>query len=874
MLRFSIIDNSCTLARGVSLMFVLLSLPSMVLAQNEIGGLLGGQLSFGNTSGPNKDVEISAVLKNTGSGQTEIQVTAIVPEGYYLYSMNPEFSGATNISLTDTGTLSADKPKWRADHEPKAVFEKELDQTVEKFFGSVTWSTTLQGTADANTVVSGKFSGLYCSSPDSGGAGECVPIRHRTFTASLAESDINPVRATDGAPVITDGTPVINNDKNPITVTPKIGYGKAAKEGLIRFEIGLQPERPQIGEEVTLSIRTVIAEPWHTFALDQDPDMAGQPTMIEFGVIKGLEPIGSEFKASVEPEIEHPLNDIVQRVHFHEVTWSHRFTMTEPAAELAGFIRFQMCSNGSCLPPTKAEFALTLTARLSGTLSADSPPSQTLVKTSFVTVDSGTEGQSPQEGFLAFVLTAAAAGFLALLTPCVFPMIPVTVAFFLKQEEKRTGSSIKLAVIYSLSIICAFTVLGLVVAGIFGPASLNTLANNKWLNLFFAGLFLVFSLMLLGVFEIQIPSSVLTWTSKREATGGIIGVIFMALTFTLVSFTCTFAFVGSLLAWAAKGQVFWPVVGMLAFSAAFASPFFLLALFPSMLKRLPRSGGWMNDVKVTMGIVELALVAKFLSVADIGFSVGSIPVFITYTGFLVSWIVLAVITGVYLLGLFRKPMGPASLTVKCVKNLSGVTFLVFAGYVAAGISIHPLPLAAVWDNVAAFAPPNVVVKNTDAMGFVISHHELDYALEFEKATAAAKSEQRPMFIDFTGVNCVNCRKMERSVLVDKAVLERLHLLVRAQLYTDLVPGIRDKVFAEQIILQNQKLQNELVGDFTLPFYAVVSADGKVVLASFQGLDRSGGEDFVKFLDTGLKNWETRKQTAVLAKDVVIGGLAR
>ncbi len=488
--------------------------------------------------------------------------------------------------------------------------------------------------------------------------------------------------------------------------------------------------------------------------------------------------------------------------------------------------------------------------------------------------DAVQQDQSPQEGFLAFVVTAAAAGFLALLTPCVFPMIPVTVAFFLKQEEKRAGSSIKLAVIYSLSIICAFTILGLVVAGIFGPASLNTLANNKWLNLFFAGLFLVFSLMLLGVFEIQIPSSLLTWTSKREATGGVIGVIFMALTFTLVSFTCTFAFVGSLLAWAAKGQVFWPVVGMLAFSAAFASPFFLLALFPSMLKRLPRSGGWMNDVKVTMGIVELALVAKFLSVADIGFSVGSIPVFITYTGFLVSWIILAVITGVYLLGLFRKPTGPASLTVKIVKNLSGLTFLVFACYVAAGVFVREMPLAFIWDNVAAFAPPNVVVKNTDTMGFVISHHEMDYALEFEKATAAAESEQRPMFIDFTGVNCVNCRKMERSVLVDKAVLERLHQLVRAQLYTDLVPGIRDKAFAEQIIMQNQELQNELVGDFTLPFYAVVSADGKEVLASFQGLDRSGGEDFVKFLDAGLKSWETKKQTAVSAKDVIIGGLAR
>jgi len=870
MLRYSIFDSLSALARFSCLMLVLLLVPGTIQAQNEPGSLLGGPLSFGNTSGPDSDVEVTAVLKKTEGGQTELQVTAVVPEGYYLYSMNPSFSGATKISLTDTGALTANKPKWVADHDPKSVFEKELDKTVEKFFGSVTWSTTLQGAADAETVVSGKFNGLYCSSSDSGGAGECVPVRNRKFTATLATSDIDPVVTVDEAPV----TPEINSDTNPIVVTPKIGYGKSAKEGQIRFEIGLTPERPQIGDEVTLSIRTVIEAPWHTFALDQDPAMAGQPTTIELGVMKGLEPIGSEFKASVEPEIERPLDDIVQRVHNDEVTWTHRFTLTDPAAELNGVIRFQLCSGGTCLPPTKAEFVLTLTAAKPGVVSVTTPPASAAGDAALFANASNDQDQSPKDGLLAFVLTAAAAGFLALLTPCVFPMIPVTVAFFLKQEEKHAGSSIKLAIIYSLSIIGAFTILGLIVAAIFGPASLNTLANNKWLNLFFAALFLVFSLMLLGVFEIRIPSSLLTWTSKREATGGIIGVIFMALTFTLVSFTCTFAFVGSLLAWAAKGQVFWPVVGMLAFSAAFASPFFLLALFPSMLKRLPRSGGWMNDVKVTMGIVELALVAKFLSVADIGFSVGSIPVYITYTGFLISWIVLSVITGGYLLGLLSKPMGPVTSTVKLVKSLSGVLFLIFAGYVTAGMYLHKMPLAAVWDNVAAFAPPNVVVRNTDAMGFVISHHQLDYALEFEKATTAAETEQRPMFIDFTGVNCVNCRKMERSVLVDEAVLQRLNLLVRAQLYTDLVPGIRDKIFAEQIIAQNQELQDQLVGDFTLPFYAVVSADGKEVLSSFQGLDRSGGEDFVKFLDAGLKSWELKKLTAVSARDIVIGGLAR
>ncbi len=822
------------------------------------------QAQFGNARGPAPEVEISAVLKAADGGQTELQVTAVVPEGYYIYSMDRGFSGATKIVLTDTGSLKADsKPEWTADHTPKSVFEKELDQSVEKFFGTVTWSTMLKGTADAGNVISGKLSGLYCSSPESGGGGECVPLRNKVFTAALAQAVPAVVDVIE--PVVEE----VNNDTNPITVTPTIGFGSAKQEGLIRYEISLVPPRPRIGQEVVLSIRAIIESPYHTFAVDQNPDMAGLPTTIEFGTIQGLEPVGSEFSPSVAPVIEEPDVDVVQRVHYGEVTWSHRFMLTEPTAAVDGLIRFQMCNESSCLPPSKAEFALTLTAGKTGAdVTGATPPSRIDLQTDG---NAGAEANDgPKEGLIAFVVTAIGAGFLALLTPCVFPMIPVTVAFFLKQEEKRAGSSIKLAIIYSLSIIGAFTILGLAVTAVFGPASLNSLANNKWLNLFFAVLFLIFALMLMGLFELRIPSSLLTWTSKRESTGGIVGVVFMALTFTLVSFTCTFAFVGSLLAWAAKGQVFWPVIGMLAFSSAFASPFFVLAMFPSMLKRLPKSGGWMNDVKVTMGIIELALVAKFLSVADIGFSVGSIPVFITYKIFLVSWIVLSAVTGMYLLGLLTKPMGPVSQNVKAFKNIFAMLFLVFAVYIATGMFVHKMPLAGLWDNVAAFAPPNILVKQTDEMGFVISHHEMDYALEFEKATAAAEKEQRPMFLDFTGVNCVNCRKMERSVLVNEDVLERLNRLVRAQLYTDLVPGIKDQDFAEQLLLQNQELQDQLCKSSALPLYAIVSADGKELLDSFPGLDSSGGKDFIAFLDRGLKAWEEKQATNVAVHENALG----
>ena len=595
--------------------------------------------------------------------------------------------------------------------------------------------------------------------------------------------------------------------------------------------------------------------------------MAGTPTTIELTTISGLKETGPDFKPSVEPRTERPLDDIVQRVHFDEVTWSRRLTLTEPAAELGGSVTFQMCSNGTCLPPTIAEFELTLTAGKPG-----SDPGEPLVPKAGNGDAQAADDQNPanKEGFFTFVLGAVVAGFVALLTPCVFPMIPVTVAFFLKQEEKKQGSSVRLAIIYSLSIVAAFTIIGLIVTVVYGPTSLNALANNKWLNLFFAALFLLFALILLGVIEFQIPSGLLTWTSKREAAGGIVGVVFMALTFTLVSFTCTFAFVGSLLAWAANGDVFWPVIGMLAFSAAFASPFFLLALFPSLLKRLPKSGGWMNDIKVTMGIIELALVAKFLSVSDIGFSADHIPVFITYNNFMVSWIVLSAVSGIYLLGLFRRQMGPVSSTVKAVRNAFAVLFLLLAGYITAGMFVHSMPLKPLWYNVVSFAPPDVHVRNTDELGYVISHHKMDYALDFEKAIASAEDEDRPLFVDFTGVNCVNCRKMERSVMIDDAVMQQLEKLVRAQLYTDFVPGIRDAQLSARLSGMNKKLQETLVNDSSLPLYAVVSADGKKVLSVFIGLDPSGGKDFLDFLHAGLSRWEELKKIEVAAGDFSAG----
>ncbi len=807
-------------------------------------------LTFGDAAPEDDvDVEVAATLTAVDDKSADLQVTVTLPKGYYIYSMDKSFGAATQIQLTELGSLKENGDAWQADHEPKVVADDALGQTVEKFFSKVTWSKRLTGGVTADTKVVGKLNGQFCGSGEDGIPGECRPIRNREFTATAASTATAPM-ASDASS--TDSVPL---DKNPVTVTPKIGFGKSAKTGLMEFEISLTPEKAAVGQEVTLSIKAKVKEPWHTFALDQDPEMAGLPTTIEIAEIAGLEAIGDEFRPSEEPEI-HTIDEFTQRIHHGEIAWIRKYIVAEPSVSLSGSIRFQMCSNGTCLPPTTAKFDLTLTAGKKSTeVAAESSGSTTDVKNA--PAAGGKEKGLAKDGLVAFILTAIGSGFIALLTPCVFPMIPVTVAFFLKQEEKKAGSSLKLAVVYCLSIIGAFTILGLITAALFGEASLQTLANNRWLNLGFAALFTFFGVMLLGLFEISIPYWLLSFTSQRESTGGLVGVIFMAITFTLVSFTCTFAFVGSLLVVAAGGDYLWPIIGMLGFSTAFASPFFVLALFPSMLKKLPRSGGWMSDVKVVIGLVELAAVVKFLSVADIGFSPTRTPVYLTYNVFMWTWIALATIAGVYLLGVFKKNRPKFSF----VRYGSAALFLAFAGRLAAGLNGVQLPPDPVWNLVAAFSPPNVKetpIRQTDEFGYVIAHHDLDFLLEFERAVAVASKDQQPLFVDFTGVNCVNCRQMERTVMTQEIVIAAMKKMVRAQLYTDEVPGITDADFRDKLLLMNQELQSELTGDVALPSYAVVSADGKTVLAYFSGLDSTGGKDFAEFLNAGLQRWDVIK----------------
>ncbi|MCY2967167.1 MAG: thioredoxin family protein, partial [Planctomycetota bacterium] len=469
-------------------------------------------------------------------------------------------------------------------------------------------------------------------------------------------------------------------------------------------------------------------------------------------------------------------------------------------------------------------------------------------------------GIDKAQGLPLFLLAAGVAGFAALLTPCVFPMVPITVSFFQKQAEKEHHRPVTMAIVYCAGIIGTFTVLGVLMSVLFGAASLNALANNPWINLFIAGVMIFFGMNLLGLFEITIPSWLLMYSSGQESRGGYVGVLFMALTFTLTSFTCTFAFVGGLPGAAAGGDRLWPFLGLLVFSAAFSLPFFFLALFPSWLKKLPRAGGWMNTIKVIMGLVEIGAAFKFFSVADLYWN--PTPWIFDYELVMSAWMVISIVSAMYLLGLFRLPHDVATDTIGVLRFFTAMSFLGLAAYIAVGLFAAQKPTSKVWGFVAAFAPPKFDSATESEFGPSMRHGEILYALDYQKALEYASKKGKPVFLEFTGVNCLNCRKMEQGPLSTAEVTETLKNFVCVQIWCDQVPAITDRQERSRLLAQNVALEEEWYGDTTLPAYVVVlpnpdlkgSDPEKVILSERLGFDESAS-GFAKFLSDGLSGWE-------------------
>ena len=492
-------------------------------------------------------------------------------------------------------------------------------------------------------------------------------------------------------------------------------------------------------------------------------------------------------------------------------------------------VLFQVCNASLCYPPK--EEVLTITVTVEGGTARDDRTDMVLVTDVFDDFGNINLDAAIDEGFFSFVILAFSMGLLALLTPCVFPMIPITVSFFTHQGETGEGKPITNAIIYTLGIIATFSIIGFILALTLGASGANQLAANPWVNIFIAALFIYFALSLFGMYEIQLPSVLRQYSLKQEGRGGVMGTLFMAVTFTLTSFTCTVQFVGLLLVAASQGQWFWPMIGMVIFSAAFALPFFFLALFPQYLAKMPKSGGWLNSVKVVMGFLELAAAFKFISNTDLVWGWG----FFSHNTVLAVWAVLMLLTGIYLLGKIQLPHDSPIASISVPRLMLSTAFLTFGLYLTSGLfgqKIHGL--------IYSYLPP-IVESESGAVrtnGASIAE-EFNWYRNLDEGLAKARATGKSVFIDFTGYTCTNCRWMEANTFTKTEVKHRFGEMILVQLYTDGGPNHRE----------NQQYEIDRFGTAALPFYVILSPDDDII-TTFPGMTRSL-DDFLDFLDKGL-----------------------
>ena len=412
-------------------------------------------------------------------------------------------------------------------------------------------------------------------------------------------------------------------------------------------------------------------------------------------------------------------------------------------------------------------------------------------------------GLTAEGGLLWIFLLGLLGGLLAIFTPCVWPIIPMTVSFFLK----RTDQGRRNAVLYGLSIIILYVGLGLLVTVLFGASALNELSTNAVVNLLFFALLVVFALSFFGLFEITLPDS---WStaidSKARSTGGLLSILLMAFTLVIVSFSCTGPIIGTLLVEVAGHSLLAPAIGMLGFAIALALPFSLFAMFPQWMKQAPKSGDWMTAFKVVLAFLELALSLKFLSVADLAYGWGILPRWL----FLVIWIACFAGIGVYLLW----NIGKVSTTRKIIRAIVIIPSIVFAAYLVPGLWGAPVKA------VSAFAPP------MEIQGREVFH-------DYEEGLAYARQTGKPILIDFTGYGCVNCRKMEAFVLADDSVKARLQNYVFIELYVDdkrpsEVESQKSKVESLSVGEVNSRIQRERFGSNAQPYYVQLDKHGQQI----------------------------------------------
>jgi thiol:disulfide interchange protein len=638
---------------------------------------------------------------------------------------------------------------------------------------------------------------------------------------------------------------------------------------LLSSPLGSQADKPVKAEagienfandSVRLYFDLSMAEGWHVYStgLPSDGPISAS---VQFDSISGAVADGELLFQGEEHDMVDPLFEMEVRFFENKVRFYQNVRIVSDDYVLKGVFTFGACDNKSCLPPQRVEFGYYGPAA-SGDIveagNADTGSDLSVidgydealwkpVTDSLLVMDSGASVQT--KSILGILLAGFLGGLLALLTPCVWPVIPMTVSMFIKRSGNKR-ESIRDAILYGLSIIVVYVGLGLLVTLIFGASALNALATNAVPNLIFFAILVFFAVSFFGAFELTLPSSWSTGASNKSRSGkGFASIFLMAVTLTLVSFSCTGPIIGFLLVDAvSNGGIMRPMIGMLGFSIALALPFTLFAMFPGWLKNVPKSGSWMDKVKVTLGFIELAFSLKFLSVADMAYGWGILPRDL----FVLLWLLMAVTLGLYLLGIVRFSRKSDKVRPGKWSILGAVLSLGFAVWLIPGLWGAPLKA------ISAFTPP----MSTQIWN--LTHHQVEARfLDYEEGMRFAASEGKPVLLDFTGYGCVNCRKMEAAVWTDtdiRQIIDNDYVLI-SLFVDDKTPLPRHITINEngQIIKLRtvgdkwSLLQRHKFGSNAQPFYLLLDAEGNPLNGSYT-FDTDVNH-FRKFLMDGLDRYK-------------------
>ncbi len=653
-----------------------------------------------------------------------------------------------------------------------------------------------------------------------------------------------------------------------------------------KWTVSASQTAAKAGDVIEIQFKATIEKNWYLYSSDFVCEDGPTKTTITFVTNGSYELVGDLL--AINPIAKHDdIFDCDIKIFKGTGEFRQKVRLLGSPAKIAGSYEYQVCSdvNGRCIPGEE-DFSLTNIKVTGGTAVEEVAPSTTpafVAPAPVVTaVDlpvkgpvldkSILEGEATirEESLLGYLIFAFILGLTSLITPCVFPMVPMTVTFFLRDNQSKK-EGVRKAIIFGLSIIFIYTLAGTLFAVLLGAEGLNALATHWAPNLFVFVTFIVFALSFFGLFEINAPYQLVNKADQQAEKGGLIGIFFMAATLVLVSFSCTLPIVGNVVVLAAGGQIMKPVLAMFFYALAFSIPFTLFAIFPEWIKGMPKSGGWLNSVKVTLGFLELALCLKFFSIADQAYHWGLLDRDVN----LALWIVIFGLLGFYLLGkLIMKGDSPMdhlgvprllfatlvfSFVVYLIPGLWGAPLKALAGYLPP-LYTHDFNLAEDKSNENALAG----CESPRYADFLHLPQGLSGYFDYEQALACARQQKKPLFIDFTGHGCTNCREMEAVVWSDPKVLSLLRKeFVVVALYVDdktLLPekdwyvSVNDNKEKKTIGKQNADLQISNLENNAQPFYVLLGADERV-LAWPYGYDRSP-EKFVAFLERGVAKYKS------------------